>query len=97
MNTVKLAVDTVLGNELCLLALAVIAVILMALWLDYIIRRWSWVPRNKARRNYAMYRHDAPVPVDLRAYDAENPVNGGCGRERVTVEVGGETFTLYRM
>lgn len=97
MNTVKFAVDTALANEACLLALAAIAIVLLALWLDYAIRRWSWVPRDKARRNYAMYRHDAPVPVDLRGYDPENPINGGRGREPVTVEVGGETFTLYRM
>ena len=45
-------VQTVLENEAILLISAFASIVLLAMWLEYVIRRWSYVPRKRQRRSF---------------------------------------------
>ena len=52
-------VQTVLENEAILLISAFASIVLLAMWLEYVIRRWSYVPRKKQRRSFGYNPQDA--------------------------------------
>ena len=45
-------VQQILENEAVLFYALIALIGLTALWFDYIIRRWSWIPRNRHNRQY---------------------------------------------
>ena len=48
MNTFQ----TILENETILLISAFASIVLLAMWLEYVIRRWSYVPRKRQRSRF---------------------------------------------
>ena len=46
----RMALEQVRSNEAVNALIFVILVAGIALWLEYIIRRWSWIPRKKHNR-----------------------------------------------
>ena len=51
MNTAWIVQD-VLENEAILLGLFGLAVVGFAIYWEFIIRRWSWIPRKRQRKNF---------------------------------------------
>ena len=49
MSTAEI-VAGVLNSEMVVMVCAVLLVAGVALYLEYIIRRWSWIPRREQRR-----------------------------------------------
>lgn len=49
MSTEMIIAD-VLNSEAVLLYALIALIGLTAGWLDYVIRRWSWIPRKRQRR-----------------------------------------------
>ena len=45
-------VQQILENEAVLFYALIALIGLTALWFDYIIRRWSWIPRKRQRKNF---------------------------------------------
>ena len=50
--TTAMIVHDVLQNEAILLGLFGLAVVGLAVYLEYIFRRWSWVPRKRQRKYF---------------------------------------------
>ena len=50
--TTAMIVQDVLENEAILLGLFGLAVAGFAIYFEYIIRRWSWIPRKHQRKNF---------------------------------------------
>lgn len=105
MSEAQMAVKLAMEHEAEMFIVLGVTILLVGIWLGYVIRRWSWIPRTEARKGYAVgcllergragqvsRPYDAPVPVDL-GYDPENPMNAG--RKRETVRMCGAEW--YRM
>ena len=50
--TTSMIVADVLENEAIVLGLFGLATVGVALYLEYIFRRWSWLPRKHQRRSF---------------------------------------------
>ena len=50
--TTAMIVQDVLENEAILLGIFGLAVVGFAIYFEYIIRRWSWIPRKRQRKNF---------------------------------------------
>ena len=50
--TAAMVAQTALNNEGIVFAGFGLFMIGLILWFDYVIRRWSWIPRNRHNRQY---------------------------------------------
>ena len=59
MSEAQEVVKAVLRSQDEMLVLVAVGILLVGIWLGYVIRRWSWIPRKRQRAFF----NDAPVPV----------------------------------
>lgn len=61
MSEAQMAVKLAMEHETEMFIVLGVTILLVGIWLGYVIRRWSWIPRKKQRA----YFNDAPVPALL--------------------------------
>ena len=59
MTEAQMAVKLAMEHETEMFIVLGVTILLVGIWLGYVIRRWSWIPRKRQRA----YFNDAPVPV----------------------------------
>ncbi len=81
MSEAQEVVCAVLRSQDEMLVLVAVGILLVGIWFGYVLRRWSWIPRNEARREYAkgaLIRQAAPdtfPPLRRgKAYEDDAPV-----------------------
>lgn len=59
MTEAQMAVKLAMEHETEMFIVLGVTILLVGIWLGYVIRRWSWIPRKRQRAFF----NDAPVPV----------------------------------
>lgn len=53
MSDVQRVIADAMQNETMVFVLAGVGILLLGFYLEWVIRRWSWIPRESARKHYA--------------------------------------------
>lgn len=59
MSEAQMAVKLAMEHETEMFIVLGVTILLVGIWLGYVFRRWSWIPRKRQRAFF----NDAPVPV----------------------------------
>lgn len=46
----RIATSAAMGNEMAVIIGAIVLISAMVLWFEYVMRRWSWLPRQRHGR-----------------------------------------------